>query len=122
MKQLMVTKPDKPLDYLIDKLSNPTVKRLFVVGPPGCERKEYAKRIREKYPMTIISTGDLLKKEITKKTDHSEAIKQAFDQRTLVPDAVVTDILHKKIVEVEKDQQNWLVEGYPRTKVQSLSL
>jgi len=40
----------------------------------------------------------------------------------LVPDAVVTDILHKKIVEVEKDQQNWLVEGYPRTKVQSLSL
>ena len=93
----MVTKPDKPLDYLIDKLSNPTgkfynisksftvtffdlffihtVKRVFIVGPPGCERKDYAKRIREKYPMTIISTGDLLKKEITKKTDHSDAIK-----------------------------------------------
>ena len=26
MKQLMVTKPDKPLDYLIDKLSDPTGK------------------------------------------------------------------------------------------------
>ena len=33
--------------------------------------------------MTIISTGDLLKKEITKKTDNSDAIKAAFEARTL---------------------------------------
>jgi len=50
------------------------VKRVFIVGPPGAERKEFAKRSKDKFPLTVIETGSLLKKEITKKSDHAEAI------------------------------------------------
>lgn len=93
----MVNKPDKPIDYLIDKLSNPTVKRVFILGPPGSERKEFAKRTKDKFPLVVIEAGSLLKKELTKKTDNAAAIQKAFENRVLVPDDVVIDILHKKI-------------------------
>ena len=55
------------------------MKRVFVVGPPGAERKEFAKRAKDKFPLTVIETGSLLKKEVTKKSDHSEAIQRAFE-------------------------------------------
>jgi len=41
VKQLIVVKPDKPLDFLIDKLYNPLVKRIFVLGPSGSFRKDF---------------------------------------------------------------------------------
>lgn len=50
------------------------MKRVFIIGPPGAERKEFAKRAKDKFPLTIIETGSLLKKEVEKKTEHSEAI------------------------------------------------
>jgi len=55
------------------------VKRIFILGPPGSERKEFAKRSKDKFPVVCIETGSLLKKEVTKKTDHAEAIKKAFE-------------------------------------------
>ena len=39
-----------------------------------------------------------------------------------MPDDVVIDVVKNKIQEVEKDQQNWICEGFPRTKVQALSM
>ena len=44
-------------DYVI------IVKRIFLLGPPGSERKEYAKRLKETFNLTVIETGDLLQKE-----------------------------------------------------------
>ena len=35
----------------------------------------------------------------------------------LVPDDIVIEIVKKKIVTCEKECRNWLVEGFPRTKV-----
>ena len=34
----------------------------------------------------------------------------------------MVDVLKRKIDECEKENQNWLVEGFPRTKVQALAL
>lgn len=50
------------------------MKRVFIVGPPGAERKDFAKRAKDKFPLTIIETGTLLKKELAKKSEHSETI------------------------------------------------
>ena len=34
-----------------------------------------------------------------------------------VPDEIVIDIIKKKIISCEKECRNWIVEGFPRTKV-----
>lgn len=42
-KDLLINRPENPLDHLIDKLKNPRPAiKIFVVGPPGSNRKEIA--------------------------------------------------------------------------------
>lgn len=83
MKQLLVAKPERPLDFLIDRLNEEPskfetslilpsfpvlVKRVFLLGPPGSFRQENASHLKEFFP-NVIHTGDLLKDEAKKKTD-----------------------------------------------------
>lgn len=40
----------------------------------------------------------------------------------LVDDETVIDVVKKKVTELERENANWLIEGFPRTKVQALAL
>lgn len=40
----------------------------------------------------------------------------------LVEDSIVIDLVKKQIAQYEKDNASWIIEGFPRTKVQALSL
>jgi len=44
---LLVAKPDKPLDYLIEMLEKPPIRRIFLMGPPGTFKTECSKAIAE---------------------------------------------------------------------------
>jgi len=70
----------------------------------------------------VIETGTLLKKEVQKQTDNGIKIKKAFDEKKYVEDEVVIQVVKKKIADLEKENKNWVIEGFPRTKVQALSL
>lgn len=54
------------------------MKRLFVLGPTGSDRKYYAKKLKETLSFSVIETGALLRKEIIKKSDLTADISQAF--------------------------------------------
>lgn len=42
-KSLIIQRPEDPLEFLMQKLKNPKpINRIFVVGPPGSNRKEIA--------------------------------------------------------------------------------
>ena len=47
------------------------VKRFFLLGPPGSDRKDHAKRMRDTFGMNLIETSALLKKEIIRNTEYS---------------------------------------------------
>lgn len=98
------------------------MKRIFVLGPPGSERKEYAKRLKDQFDLTLIETGELLKKEAAKDSPDGKRIQQAFAQQTFVPDDVVISVVQKKIQTCEKECRHWIIEGFPRTRVQALAL
>jgi len=48
LKELLVHRPDSPLDFLLDrlKMKNP-VNRVFFMGAPGCKRNEFAGSIAD---------------------------------------------------------------------------
>lgn len=69
LKQVLVHRPEKPIDFLIDKFSNPTVKRFLIIGPAGSSRREHCKKLAATYGMNVVDTGSLLKLEVQKKTD-----------------------------------------------------
>jgi len=47
MKNLIISQPKNPIEFLVNKLSSPEIKRFIIVGPPGCKRKEIALSLAE---------------------------------------------------------------------------
>jgi adenylate kinase len=105
------------------------------MGPPGSNRKENALALAEYFNWACISIGDLLKKEVSKKSEYGKAITESLKNYRyskcsiwnnngcfIVDDNIVIDIVKKQIAQCEKDNQSWIIEGFPRTKVQALSL
>ena len=79
LQQLIVNKPDRPLDYLIDKLGAKPTKRIFLMGPPGSFRQDITTALCEEMGgYKSISPGDLFKKEIARKTEIGKRIMACF--------------------------------------------
>lgn len=54
------------------------VKRIFLMGPPGCFRQENALFLSEHFGWKCITTGDLLRKEVSKKSELGKKIQDCF--------------------------------------------
>ena len=47
------------------------------MGPPGCRKKEKALTLAEEFAYVTVSVGDLLEKEISKKSELGKKIKES---------------------------------------------
>lgn len=88
--------------------------RLIFLGPPGVGKGTQAKRICEHYNIIHLSTGDILRSEITAKTEIGEKAKAFIDAGELVPDDVLLGMMNNRL---KKDdvQSGYLLDGFPRT-------
>ena len=81
MKSLVITKPKDPVPFLLKKLTTPEIRRLIIVGPPGSKRKEIAlslaEYLSEENNFVCLSVGDLLSKEINKKSELGKKIVES---------------------------------------------
>jgi len=122
LKDLIIDRPTKPIEYLIKKLEAPSPTRVFIVGPPGSQRKELALSIAEYIHYTCISAGDLLAKEISKRSEYGKQIEHARKTYSFVDDNIVIELVRKQIELTEREKKSWILEGFPRTRVQALDL
>lgn len=74
MKELTVYQPENPIEFLMQKLEKPRQRRMFIVGPPGSNRKEVALSVADHFGAVCISTGDVIQKELNKKNDKAKVI------------------------------------------------
>jgi adenylate kinase len=85
---------------------------LFIIGPSGCGKSTQAKLIAEKYQLTHISMGQLLRDEIAAGSGFGLEAKSYLDNGKLVPDDLVFDVLIAKLKSI--DYQNFIIDGFPR--------
>lgn len=85
---------------------------LFIIGPSGCGKTTQAKLIAEKYGLTQISMGQLLRDEMDKKSGFGIEAKGYIDNGKLVPDDLVFDVLITHLKSL--DYKNFIVDGFPR--------
>ncbi len=94
---------------------------LIIFGPPGAGKGTQADFIVKKYNLYQLSTGEILRNEIKKKTELGTKIFSAINGGSLVSDDIV-----KKAVEVfisDKKYENRLIfDGYPRNLNQAKTL
>jgi adenylate kinase len=96
-------------------------KRIFISGPPGSAVRELTLQLSDHFETEVISVGDLLVKEMNKKTDIGEKIDKYVKSLLYVPDDIVFKIL-KENLDSYKPEKNIIVEGYPKTAYQSMAL
>lgn len=125
MKNLIVEQPADPVPYLLDVLQKPQTKRIFIMGPPGSKRKEHILTLAdnfEDFKYEAICVGDLLNKEISKKSDFAKKIVDSRKTYSYPEDDIVIELVTKQIELLEKEKRNWIIEGFPRTRKQALAL
>ena len=94
---------------------------IVIFGPPGAGKGTQSKFIEKRYNLYQLSTGQLLRNEIKKKTDLGLQISSIINSGELVSDDIVSNLIEKFIS--KDDYKNRLIfDGYPRNINQAKNL
>ena len=94
-------------------------KRLLFLGPPGAGKGTQAELLCETKDLLHLSTGDLLRAEVSASTALGKQAELIMNRGELVSDSIVLSIVEKKLVGQEK---GWLLDGFPRNLMQANAL
>jgi len=92
--------------------------RVIFLGPPGVGKGTQAEFIAKKYHIPKLSTGDLLRESVDRKTALGKKAKGFMERGELVPDDVVIGLVEEKLASPEC-QNGFLLDGFPRTVTQA---
>ncbi|MFH1640446.1 MAG: adenylate kinase [Candidatus Omnitrophota bacterium] len=87
--------------------------RIILLGPPGAGKGTQAKVLAKKLNLPHISTGDLLRLNVSQDTELGRQAKSFMDQGALVPDELVTEMLIQRIGQPDVEN-GFILDGYPR--------
>ena len=94
---------------------------IIIFGPPGAGKGTQSKFIVEKYNLYQLSTGELLRNEIKKKTVLGSQISSIINSGELVSDQIVSKLIQNFISD-EKYKEKLIFDGYPRNLNQAINL
>ena len=94
---------------------------LILLGPPGAGKGTQAQFIVKKYNYFQLSSGDLLRDEIKKKTTLGKRIVKIMPQGELITDEIV-NLLLKKVITKPENKNRIIFDGYPRNIFQAENL
>lgn len=94
---------------------------LALFGPPGAGKGTQSKLLLEKYNLTYISTGDILRKEIAEGTILGMKAKSIIEKGGLADDEIIVQII-ENVIRKDESSNGILFDGFPRTIVQAYIL
>ncbi|GAP45077.1 adenylate kinase [Lentimicrobium saccharophilum] len=94
---------------------------IALFGPPGAGKGTQSALLVEKYKLAYISTGDLLRQEISEGSELGKKAKELIDRGQLVSDEMIVQLIEKRII-ASADKNGILFDGFPRTMVQAYIL
>jgi len=87
---------------------------LILLGPPGAGKGTQASKLKEKFNVPHISTGDILRDNISKGTELGKKAKEYMNNGQLVPDDLVINIVEVRLLE-DDCKNGFILDGFPRT-------
>ncbi|OQA83865.1 MAG: Adenylate kinase [Lentisphaerae bacterium ADurb.Bin242] len=93
-------------------------KNLVFLGPPGAGKGTLSEILLRDEKLVHISTGDILRAEITRGTELGKSAKALMDQGKLVPDQIVADMVAARLAQ-DDCAGGFILDGFPRTVKQA---
>ncbi|CAG8563790.1 10759_t:CDS:2 [Paraglomus brasilianum] len=94
--------------------------RLLLLGSPGAGKGTQSARIQKNFNLAAISSGNLLRQNIARGTEVGKMAAAQMERGAFVSDDIMIELINDELVTLE--QQNWLLDGFPRTINQAASL
>ena len=95
--------------------------KIALLGPPGAGKGTQAEAITKRLNVPSVSTGDILRDAVNRKTPVGVRAKALIDAGELVPDEIIIGIVIDRIS--KKDcEGGYILDGVPRTLVQAEAL
>jgi adenylate kinase len=94
---------------------------IALFGPPGAGKGTQSEFLASKYNLFYLSTGDLLRNELTNKTKLGLEAQSIIASGGLVPDEIIVQIIENTITD-NPDTNGFLFDGFPRTYIQAYIL
>ncbi|XP_075690822.1 adenylate kinase 8 isoform X2 [Rhinoderma darwinii] len=118
---LLMDRPEDPVQYLIDHLhkDNDEVPRIVILGPPASGKNTMAKLLCQRLNATHLTPEKLLSNDVSPLVEEALPYK-GKDQE--IPDALWAGLIQERLSEVDCVKRGWILEGFPRTRDQGLLL
>ena len=101
-------KPNRPLCFLL-------------LGPPGAGKGTQSAIIARRTGVARISTGEMLRDAIARKTPLGEQAAPLMDHGNLVPDSLLVALISERVAQPDCEK-GLLLDGFPRTVKQAEAL
>ncbi len=95
--------------------------QIILVGPPGGGKGTQAKMLAERLSVPHISTGDILRGAVRKKTALGMQAEPIMASGGLVPDDLMIGLIKERFGE-DDAAKGFILDGFPRTVVQAEKL
>jgi adenylate kinase len=87
---------------------------ILLLGAPGVGKGTQAKELVKLWGVPQISTGDLLRSNVSQGTELGKAAKELMDRGELVPDTLVNEMVSARLAEPDTER-GYILDGFPRT-------
>ncbi|MHA1268320.1 MAG: adenylate kinase [Candidatus Helarchaeota archaeon] len=95
--------------------------RLIFLGLPGAGKGTQAEKVRNKFNIPQISTGDILRENVRLGTDLGKKAASYMNEGKLVPDDVIIDMIKNRL-SADDCKNGFILDGFPRTIKQANEL
>ena len=95
---------------------------VVIFGAPGSGKGTQSEKLIERYGLHHISTGEVLRDHIARKTPIGQIAKTYINQGQLIPDSLMIKILEEIIDNDPKAKDGVILDGFPRTIPQAEAL
>ena len=91
---------------------------IVLFGAPGCGKGTQAAKLKEKYGINHVSTGEVIRGEIKRGTELGKSMSEYIEAGKLAPDEIVIGMIANFVAEHKGDKGN-IFDGFPRTTAQA---
>lgn len=95
---------------------------IVIFGAPGSGKGTQSEKLIEKYGLHHISTGEVLRDHIARKTEIGKIADTYISKGQLIPDSLMIDILEDILDHEPAAQRGLILDGFPRTVPQADAL